>query len=707
MNAMTLHGRIALRVATLGLLIAALVGCGGQDTGTERGPRRHVDPGATTDDCKDSDGDGISDAVEGDADTDSDKTPDREDADSDGDGIADKVERAAAACAVPLDSDRDGIFNFRDLDSDGDGVPDAPASAKLDSDKDGVPDYLDRDDDNDKLLDIDEIGDDPSMPRDSDGDGTPDVLDTDSDGDGILDGIIPKGLDTDNDGTPDFRDDDDDGDGIADALEVGADPSMPRDTDGDGTPDHQDADSDDDGMADNAEDKNGNGKVDPGETDPLAADTDGDGADDLIEASAGTDPNDASANPQVDGNFVFVVPYKEDPAPPRATLDFTTDIVKADLVFSIDTTGSMGEEIVQLQTSLSQTIIPQLTASIPDLGLGVAWFRDFPVTGFGDATDVPFQLAAPVTTDAMKAQTAVNGLAANGGGDGPEAGVEALYQLASGAGVAWTGGMLAAQDIGWRPGALPIIVQISDASMQDNATYMGMIPAAATRAQAKDALGALGAKVIGVASAGGSGDVTGDLLNFINATNTSVPTDAFGTSGQCLTGISGAAVAPVGGVCPLLFNVDATGAGLGTTVVDGVKAVVNYAALDIDARPENETGNVDAKGKDVDAVDAFLDRVEPNTKPAKSTGCAKGLGTDDRLASDGIDDTFVDVTPGAKVCFDVIAKENTTVKPAGKPQLFKARIDVMGDGVTTLDSRQVWFLVPPVPPKPGDAPPVQ
>jgi hypothetical protein len=33
--------------------------------------------------------------------------------------------------------------------------------------------------------------------------------------------------------------------------------------------------------------------------------------------------------------------------------------------------------------------------------------------------------------------------------------------------------------------------------------------------------------------------------------------------------------------------------------------------------------------------------------------------------------------------------------PTADPQLFRAEVDVLGDGVTVLDTRTVYFLVPP------------
>lgn len=65
----------------------------------------------------DSDGDGISDHIEGDTDTDNDGIPNYLDTDSDGDGIPDKEEGSG-------DIDQDGIPNYLDIDSDGDGILD-------------------------------------------------------------------------------------------------------------------------------------------------------------------------------------------------------------------------------------------------------------------------------------------------------------------------------------------------------------------------------------------------------------------------------------------------------------------------------------------------------------------------------------------------------------------------------------------------------
>jgi hypothetical protein len=572
---------------------------------------------------------------------------------------------------------------------------------------DAVPDARDADDDGDTIPDHVELGPNPAAPVDTDADGVADYLDLDSDGDGVPDRAAGGVKDTDGDGILDHLDPDSDGDGIADTLELGATPGMPRDTDLDGAPDYLDADSDSDGLHDGLEDRNGNGLLEAAESDPFTADTDGDGASDLVEAAARTDARDPEVNPQSQGNFVFVVPHQQPPSPSDSTLDFATDLVRADVMFSFDTTGSMIEELEQLRSDLRGKIIPALSAEIPDLAFGVASYEDFPIPRkFGDLGDLPVRLVTPITTDAAAAQAGIDRLMIMSGGDGPESGAEALYQLATGAGVSWPGGQVAPFKTGWRDGALPILVQITDAGMNSAETYGAAVPNAASLPEMQVALDAMGAKVIAVVSLGGDiAAANAQYLPLVRATGATVPPDAFGSSGTCETGVGGSPVEPdADGRCPLLFGIDELGAGLGTSIVDAVGALANYAVFDIDARAANEPGNVDAQGNEVDAIDAFLDRVEANANPAASTTCVQGLATQDRLAMDSRLDTFVDVAPGQRVCFDVIAKQNQQIEAQPYPQLFRARIDLSGDGVTALDSRQVWFLVPPTPPRPGDKP---
>jgi hypothetical protein len=127
--------------------------------------------------------------------------------------------------------------------------------------------------------------------------------------------------------------------------------------------------------------------------------------------------------------FYFVLPPLDPPQ--MAPLLFSnTDIDRADVAFDVDTTGSMGEEIANLRTSLSNTIIPGVRAQIAGLGLRRGVLRGLPGAPFGDAAsgDVPFRLLQRITTNAAAAQAGVNALVTRNGLDLPESGLEGLYQ---------------------------------------------------------------------------------------------------------------------------------------------------------------------------------------------------------------------------------------------------------------------------------------
>lgn len=134
-----------------------------------------------------------------------------------------------------------------------------------------------------------------------------DPLDADSDDDGWIDGDeSAPAADTDGDGIRNILDPDGDGDGLWDGTESGVTAPSPdtdvgagffvADADPSTTTSPRDRDSDNGGASDGAEDSNGDGEVDVGETDPNdpsddgGPDSDGDGLLDAQEAAIGTDP---------------------------------------------------------------------------------------------------------------------------------------------------------------------------------------------------------------------------------------------------------------------------------------------------------------------------------------------------------------------------------------------------------------------------------
>lgn len=640
----------------------------------------------------DADGDGISDADEGrpaNTDTDGDGTPDYEDTDSDGDGIDDYREAGDADPGTPpLDTDADGTPDFQDTDSDGNGILDA-VEGQGDADGDGRPDFQDLDDDGDFINDVNEIGPDPSAPIDTDGDGTPDYHDTDSDGDTIMD-IDETSADFDGDGVGNWRDTDSDDDCRGDQLESGG-VRPPRDTDMDGRQDFVDRDSDDDGLADEAEDANCNGVRDGTETDAGNADTDGDGVSDLVEDAANTNPNDPNDNPQANGDFVFVVPYEAPPSPMEDDLDFTSRIQALDMYVILDRSGSMTPEITTIRNNLSTvrnnltcppngsgnpaTCIQDLWAgagtvgysgsganifkNLVDLSPNANFVTQIPTSELGEPAGccnepLTFSTYAAITGNGTASQPAC-GL--SGGTVAPR--TSCAGSPANNAGFAGFGYPC------FRDGALPVVLLATDepplvASGTNICPNWNNVvrPEYLNRS----------AKLVGILG----DNVAQNVIDGLNTMATS-------------TG----AVDSQAGNAPLVFAGGGTNSA--AAIENGIRTLANNIPLDMAAVTSDV---MDSPTDTVDAVAAFVDHLE--TLQLGTALCANMLNDVDTNA-DSFDDAYVDVRAGTPVCWKLIPKMNTTVMATQNPQLFTATVDVVGDGVTVLDTRNVFFLVPPEP----------
>lgn len=131
---------------------------------------------------KDSDGDGFPDQL--DLDSDNDGIPDSIEAQvntsvalSNTDTNKDGLDNAFEPGFTPVDTDKDGVYDYLDLDSDNDGILDSVETA-IDTDADGIRNYRDLDSDGDLCTDVIEAG----------------FLD--SNGDGLLGTIAPPTVDT-------------------------------------------------------------------------------------------------------------------------------------------------------------------------------------------------------------------------------------------------------------------------------------------------------------------------------------------------------------------------------------------------------------------------------------------------------------------------------------------------------------------------------
>jgi hypothetical protein len=393
-----------------------------------------------------------------------------------------------------------------------------------------------------------------------------------------------------------------------------------------------------------------------------------------------------------DRDFFFVVPYGKPPEPESDVLRFKTNIRQVDVAFVMDTTGSMSGAIMNLQSALSTTLISQLSAAIPSVGIAVVDHRDYPDGGFGSFGDWPVKVHQVVTTNVAAAKAAVSLYAAGGGGDGPESQIPAMQHVLTGEALGtyvsahtpksgtWGG-------VDFRPGTLPVIVLITDTNWHDTkvSPYSFTAP---TMGSLKVAFANKKARFVSVSSGEES---QADELS--DATGSSIPPAAFGNTcgaNQCCTDYSGGGRAATGpkGTCRLNFRHEG-GDGVSSGVVTAIKAISRGTTFDVSLRVSNGKNNED----DVDATQ-FIQALRAMGEGDADNDCdpAETKDTD----GDGIDDTFVGVTVGAPVCFEVIPAMNETVEPADEAKFYSALVDVVGvPGDVQLDEREVIFLVPP------------
>jgi hypothetical protein len=506
---------------------------------------------------------------------------------------------------------------------------------------------------------------------------------TDSDGDGIYD-ELETSQDWEGDGIPNFMDTDSDGDGYSDAEEHGsADGCGVSDLDGDGIPDYLDLDSDGDGLSDEEERTRYF-------TDPRNDDTDGDGFTDLAEVATGHDPADGSdAIP--DDTYYVVLPYEG--AAQERDLVFGTSVRKADVLFIVDSTGSMSGEISNLRTGLAG-IVTQMRSVLTDVGVGFGQFAGFgglncsagplgiEICNDGPTGDLPFELVNVITTVDTEMQGAVGRLNSDSGGANWASSTEAMYLTATGEGFQpWLGPQRCpaypdetSPRYGYpcfRPGALPIVVALTDTASKNgpgaSESYNASDFTASTRgphtyAETRDALNGIGARVIGILSGTEAGNPQAQFTTWATDTGT---VDASGT--------------------PLRFDISSDGTGLDTRIVEAIRTLAEETPQDISA----EARDGEDRPAEVGPVDAvqFVKAITPVNLVDGTTliDCPDATRCDDRL--------FYDVTPGGRVSFR-IRFLNDFQTPRSYAQVFLATIVVLGNGVAELDTREVVIVVP-------------
>ncbi len=414
-------------------------------------------------------------------------------------------------------------------------------------------------------------------------------------------------------------------------------------------------------------------------------------------------------------DFFFDLPYQA----PNVTkpLDFSTAIPALDVFFLMDTTGSMSGEISNLKTSLNSTVIPGIQAAVANSEFGVGYHDDFPVDSYGGGADQPFHLLQPITNNNTLITAGVNALTISDGVDEPEAGLEGIYQAATGEGLSGPSPTsVAANHLGvggveFRTGTMPVIVAISDADSHrispdpgncndENPDYYSADVAAVAHSlpQTEAALNAICGRFVGIAPIGNASCSAVDYYTALGTTTGSrVPPGAWdvGTrpvgcsATQCCTGQLGVGQpTDADGLCPLVFLASTSGTGVSTNVVTGIELLTRFATFT--ASTMTAGGTTDNMNNPLPAGHTTADFITAVT-PASFTLPPPPPN----LPNPTFDATsFYGVTPGTQVDFNVVAT-NTFVPQTDQAQIFMATITVLASGCTPLDQRTVIILVPP------------
>lgn len=163
---------------------------------------------------------------------------------------------------------------------------------------------------------------------------------------------------------------------------------------------------------------------------------------------------------------------------------------RIDVVFAIDATGSMADEIDVVKEHV-RSMMARIRSGqpAPRVRFGLVAYRDH--------GDEYVTRVSPLTEDVDRVQAAVRQLVADGGGDTPEAVAEALHA--------------AVHEFSWDPQAARLVFLIGDASPHQGTPFLAEVQAARQQGIKVHALGCSGIEESGesefreVAQAGGGG----------------------------------------------------------------------------------------------------------------------------------------------------------------------------------------------------------
>lgn len=358
-----------------------------------------------------------------------------------------------------------------------------------------------------------------------------------------------------------------------------------------------------------------------------------------------------------------------DAGPVRASFDVPAELAVVDLMFLIDSTGSMTDEIDAVREGLRGRVVPGVRAAIPDAAFGVALFGEFPIEPHGPRGVQPYELRSPITLDVLRVEAALDRTPVWGNFDDPEAAIEGLFQVVTGAGYGTpdtpgfipgsagcpgggTGGAC------FRGDALPIVLLITDAPMHNGPPGLAPVapyafsPAPHGYEETVAAVGRLDALVVTVGASDPGRPRPHDHLRQL-----AMDTGSVDASGD-----------------PLWFDIGGRGDRLGDEIVRAVQFVASEVPLDVDAAAEDLPGDL------VDAGDVLRGVRALSADPPENV---------DRI--DG--DTFVGVVPGTTLTFEVLV-DASELPASTERRVFPARVVFRASGRSRLDVREIDIVVP-------------
>ncbi|MEZ4406267.1 MAG: VWA domain-containing protein [Polyangiales bacterium] len=424
-----------------------------------------------------------------------------------------------------------------------------------------------------------------------------------------------------------------------------------------------DGDGDDDGISDADERAAG--------TDPCLRDSDGDGATDLVERVAGTNPRLASSRP--DGEIIEA-PYRTDGGGAvNREVSYQSRAVPLDVMFVIDTTGSMGATLSELRTGIG-ALTTRIRGVAPEARFGVTEYRDFANGASGDSSAYAFNRRLRMAQDISLVQNAINALSVAGGGDGPEALTPSLYALLEGRAFSTYGGSFNrdataadcggdATAYGWAcflPGRTPVFIAYSDADTHNGPGEGNFYFGTPMAPLWNDLVGALqrrDARYIGVDVSGTSSG----RLHLRNSNLLSTATDTVNATGQPLSFVGSAA-------------------STADQIVSAVGAIAGAGTPDITARVLANTAETRLPTGRTTAD--FVRAVNSlRGAPEAPAGYARREGA-----------VFYGVVSGTRVFYNLVLR-NDFVAATASDQVYVASLLFTGSGVG-LERRALYIVIP-------------